>query len=246
MEWFKHKTGSRNDPDIAEAFDEFGDKAYSIFFMTLELYGREFNRLSDDGKLTLTKKTFARELRKSWATVEKLWRFYEKRQRFFLEIGEKTATIRIPKFINIASNWTARDKRKNDESPTEAPTEAPTAKEGEVEGEVDLKDFTSYEVPDDEKFRLPTVDELNNASVMKISKDLKIVCDELYKTKVFPKAHAFANAQIKKKKNRRAILHTLTKCLLKRDFEGNPWSYCEKIIQVENGNYNEADYQRTA
>ena len=52
---------------------------------------------------------------------------------------------------------------------------------------------------------------------------------------------------LKQGKNERAILHTLTRCYLKHQTQpftkkDSPWAYCIKIIQVENGNFNERDY----
>jgi len=131
VEWFKHSTRSHDDPDISEAMDEFGDKAYSIFFMVLEIYGEEFNRLKN-GNLTLSKKTWMRKLRKKWKLIENILSFYAECNRLEFTCNEKVATIKIPKFIEISSNWTVRINP----SPTEAPTEVPTAKEEESEEEL--------------------------------------------------------------------------------------------------------------
>ena len=50
---------------------------------------------------------------------------------------------------------------------------------------------------------------------------------------------------LKRKINPRTILHTLTRCHVKRKFdESGPWGYCVEIIKVEDGNYNERDYQK--
>ena len=51
MKWFKHFVGSYEDPDISDAEDEFGPTGYSAFFKILEIYGREFRRVDDDGYL---------------------------------------------------------------------------------------------------------------------------------------------------------------------------------------------------
>ena len=52
---------------------------------------------------------------------------------------------------------------------------------------------------------------------------------------------------LKQKKNKRALLHTLVRCYLKKEFESNSgaFGYCKKIIEVENGNYSERDYLKT-
>lgn len=134
MEWYKHSTGSHEDPDINELWDEFGDSGYVMFFIILEIYGKEYNALDSEGFLWLNLNYIARKCRKSSGKVKKFLRYCEEISRFSLKISndsEKKIGIKIPKFINISSNWTTRKKAE----PTEAPTETPTAKEVEVEEE---------------------------------------------------------------------------------------------------------------
>lgn len=97
-------------------------------------------------------------------------------------------------------------------------------------------------------FSLPSQEEINEASKKKITNELETVCEEIYQAGYFKKVHAFVNMMRKQKKNDRAILHTLTRCYLKgqiKKFNGNEaWAYCTKIIQVENGNFNEREHQK--
>jgi hypothetical protein len=72
-----------------------------------------------------------------------------------------------------------------------------------------------------------------------------MVCKKLTDEKIFPLAIKFKNSMLKENKNIRAILHTLSRCYLKKEFSAGAWAYCKKIIDIENGNYNEADYQKT-
>lgn len=136
MDWFKHKTGSHEDPDISDAEDEFGDSGYAIFFKTLEVYGREYRRLKD-GWLDLSKKKLCRNLRKKWKRTELVLNFYRKRGRILLEVNEKRIRFKIPKFIELVSNWTKRQDDLPTEGPTEEPTEEPQPIEEEEEEEVD-------------------------------------------------------------------------------------------------------------
>jgi len=124
MQWFKHQTNASSDPIIDEAEDKFGDAGYCIYFKILEIYGAEFGSLSG-GVLIISKSFVRRKLRKSWVKVEKVLRFYQENAKLSYEIVESRVHIRIPKFIEISSNWTKRQ----DTQPTEAPTEAPTARE---------------------------------------------------------------------------------------------------------------------
>jgi len=135
MDWFKHKTASHDDPDICDAEDIYGDSAYAIFFKLCELYGQEFTHL-DDGFLNVSQTFLRRKLRKSWAKVEQVLNFYQERNRICYKVEYGRIKIRMPKFIDLASNWVKR----NESQPTEAPTEAPTAKEVEVEVEEKKKE----------------------------------------------------------------------------------------------------------
>lgn len=132
MKWFKHSTGSHDDPDIADGEDLFGDAAYTVFFKTLEVYGEEYNHLAD-GWLDISKTFLRRKLKKSWAKVEQVLNFYKEKNRIIFTTTPDRISLKVPKFIEIASNWTIRENP----SPTEAPTEAPTAIE--VEEEVEKK-----------------------------------------------------------------------------------------------------------
>ena len=155
MEWFKHSTGSHEDPDISEAWEEFGDAGPVVFWTILEVYGLEFNHLDTDGYLTLPIRYWERKLRRPWLkkgkTLGECWssrgvdrgksrsyggvvvEFFRGRGRFEIRETPETVSIRIPKFIKIASNWTTRPKQQPTEVATEVATEAPHAIEVEEE-----------------------------------------------------------------------------------------------------------------
>lgn len=124
MEWFKHKTSAHSDPVISDAWDEFGDAAYVIWFVLLEVYGEQYKSSNPDKKLNVSKAFIKRKFRKSWTKVEQILNFYSTFGKLDLEITPKRVIIGIPKFTEILSNWTKRQTL----NPTEAPTEAPTAK----------------------------------------------------------------------------------------------------------------------
>jgi hypothetical protein len=110
----------------------------------------------------------------------------------------------------------------------------------EVEVEVEVKSKKK-----DELFKLPSKEDISESSILKLKGDLDKITKELYDSKIFPKVHTFKNQMLKKGKNERAIIHTLTRCYLKKEFINNdPWAYCTKIISVEDGNYNERDHNK--
>jgi len=91
----------------------------------------------------------------------------------------------------------------------------------------------------------PTKDEIENESAVKLKKDLQAASKEIYDKNIFPKVNAWVNTMRKSGKNDRAILHTLLRCIMKPPKE-SCWAYCTKIINIEDGNFNERDHQKTA
>lgn len=139
MDWFKHKTGSLDDPDFSAIIDKFGSDGYMMFFGLLEIYGREYSNIDSDNFLSIRLAFVARKLRKSSAKVQKFLNFCGKsisKPRFEYRIDGDILVYKAPDFIQLSSNWTIRNKK----LPTEAPTEAPPKNritEVEVEEEVD-------------------------------------------------------------------------------------------------------------
>jgi hypothetical protein len=97
--------------------------------------------------------------------------------------------------------------------------------------------------PADAPFILPSKEEIQESSDPKIEEYIQQVCARLYEEKIFPEVHAFKNKAIKKKSNGRGVLHVLTRCYIAKPKD--PWGYCQKIIAVEDGNYNARDYEKT-
>lgn len=102
----------------------------------------------------------------------------------------------------------------------------------------------SKEKPANTPFVLPSKEEIQESSDPKIEECIQQVCARLYEEKIFPEVHAFKNKMLKGKKNGRGVLHVLTRCYLAKPED--PWAYCQKVIAVEDLNYNERDYRKTA
>ena len=95
-----------------------------------------------------------------------------------------------------------------------------------------------------EPFRLPSKEEISEASIPMVKVMIGQVCKELYERGIFTKSNAFANKCLKSKANARAVLHTLI-----RVFHAKPekaWGYAVKVMSVEDGNFNERDFRKTA
>lgn len=99
----------------------------------------------------------------------------------------------------------------------------------------------------DESFRLPSQEEISESSILKLNEDLDKITYELYSKGIFPKVYSFKNKMLKDGKNERAIIHTLSRCYLKKKFKNDdPWAYCTQIINIEDGNFNEREYHKTS
>ena len=138
MQWFKHMTTSHQDPDISDAWDQFGDSGPLFFWNILEIYGREFNNVDEDGWLWISTSYLRRQTRKKLNSWRSLLSFYKLRQRILFKEDGKLTGIKVPKFIDISSNWTKRPKLKKEEEPTEVPTAI--EEEVEVEEEKRIKE----------------------------------------------------------------------------------------------------------
>ena len=136
MFWYKHLTNSHDDPDISDAMDKFGDFGYCGFFILLDLYGQEFNHINNDGFLRISKTFLQRKLRKRWTKVELLLNFFSKEisePRFLWSNNGNFIMLKVPKFIEVASNWTGRKIRKD----LQSSSVAPTAKEVDIEVDIE-------------------------------------------------------------------------------------------------------------
>lgn len=133
MEWFKHKTASHDDPDISDAWDKFGDAGYTVFFVMLEIYGQEFGHLKD-GWLSISETFLRRKLRKSSTKARQILNFYSERHRIEVDTDATTIRIRIPTFMDLASNWTRRPSRGTSDAPTAIEVEVEVEKKEEKKG----------------------------------------------------------------------------------------------------------------
>lgn len=164
MDWYQHSTGSHDDPDISDAIDEFGPAGYSVFFITLEIYGTEYNHVNSEGWLTISQTFLRRKLRISSTKAEQILNFYSERQRIMIKVEKNSISINCPKFIEIASNWTKRKKP----LPTEGlqrDNVVPTAKEEKKKRrrrEEEKINRTVFQIPSLEEIKAYCLERKNN------------------------------------------------------------------------------------
>jgi hypothetical protein len=77
-----------------------------------------------------------------------------------------------------------------------------------------------------------------------ILKKIDALSEQLYQSGQFPKVHAFKNKMLKQGVNKNALRHTLSQ-IKKQKIQGDScWPYGIKIIRIEDGNFNYADFQK--
>jgi hypothetical protein len=92
-----------------------------------------------------------------------------------------------------------------------------------------------------ESFTLPDIENIKKANAETVDKNLSEICSRLIDENIFKRAGAFKTTFEKKGKNKKAILHALTRTYQKGEFEKGAWGYAKHILNVENGNYNETE-----
>lgn len=95
-------------------------------------------------------------------------------------------------------------------------------------------------------FDPPTKDDIENAAEPKTMRYLNDMCKRLVAENIFPEAYEWKLQQLNLHKNYKAMLHALNRLYMASKVKEvkNPWAYLKKTIAVENGNYNEAEYNK--
>lgn len=104
MKWYKHISDSLDDPFIFDLMTKYGSDGYTVFFGTLEIYSREFHPESD-GNLVISWSFLRQKLRMSCSKIKKILMDIHK---WDVKDNGDTITIFIPKFIELADEWTQR------------------------------------------------------------------------------------------------------------------------------------------
>jgi len=236
LKWFKHISDSLDDPFIFDLIEEFGPIGYLIFFGTIELYAREFKPekdwfLSISFRLLTQKLQIKRPLR-----VKKVFLFIQKYNNWRIKHEGTKVSIYIPKFVEFLDDTTLKKLRairnKRLLNSGIIPESFPP-KDVDVDVDVDVKRLKPPASAAPKKFTPLKKPQEDPSEIEKL-------CHEIYDKKIFSKVHQWKNKMIKDRQNEKAIYHTLVRCLKKEKLKDG-WSYCNKIIQAENGNYNEAE-----
>lgn len=161
------------------------------------------------------------------------------------EEREKQAKFLESQSLKGKKSAEARINRGSNRGSTGVPTEGQPSFSSSFSSSFSLKDKDLKE-GENAPFKMPTKEEIQEASEPMILEFVETISIQLHKEKIFREVFAFKNKMLKAKKNPRAILHTLCRAYVKREFEETPWAFCQKIIEIESGKYNARDYGKTA
>lgn len=253
MKWFKHLAGSLKDSIIFDAVELFGSDAYMVFFGTLELLADEFDETRPGiARISIKKMTSFFQISRQ-KTVRILQHFDQiaikdptKKRAFLATIEKDFVTINCPRFVELLDNHTNNTKGKTCKLVVSDSQETLT-QEVEAEADIDskekdLKAPPSIEILEPETGTLDP-EEVERTVIMDMAitmvNDTTIEIANLLSQDGFKKTYAWIQRQRNLHMNPRAILHTLRQC--QKYHPDNPWSYCSRIIEIENGNFNERD-----
>jgi len=226
LKWFQHSVDSHDDPDISDAWDEFGDAAVVVFWVLLEIYGREFNNLDEEGKLTISKTFLRRKLRKSWTKAQQILNFYQKKNRIFHSTNGDDVTILVPQFIEIASNWTKRPKPEKNPNLC-SPSVAPTAiEEKKKRIEENITKEPAVAVPSSKHFKDNTGE---------LREQIETHCTTISKLPTKKKFNPWQFVQecANKKQHPAAIEYVLTGLIKAWPTVSDPWPYANAAMKIE-------------
>lgn len=225
--------------------DRFGNDGYSLFYQTLEILGkseRHFFDFSDE----LDWLFYVSEMGVSEEKTVEILDYCVRLRAFDKELYEKKVLWSDNFVENLKAVYDKRTINLPEKpfSESETPITEPEIPEKDVSDTGSTQSIVEESKEEKSLSACLTQEEISEGSDILIDKALKDICEHLYKEYGFKKVHAFRNKALKEKKNKRAILHALTRCKIKMDIEGlkEPWGFCNKIIQVENGNFNESDH----
>ena len=241
MKWFKHISDSLDDPFIFDLIQKHDAEGYLIFFGIIEIYAREF-KTELGWNLTTTLPYLRRKLdRTRNKPITNVLETIKKSGKWSIVINGDCVSIFIPKFKELMDESTLKKLRDNEKSFRNGSGIIPKTAGTDLEAEADKEEYINIKAAD-APFEIPTKEELSESSIVKTNGDMEKVCKQLYDAKIFPEVHAFRNKMLKAKKNEKAILHALCHCYLLAPRD--PWPFCKKILDVEDGNYNEKDHTR--
>lgn len=237
MKWYKHISDSLDDPFIFDLMSKHGSDGYLVFFGVLEIYSREFKPdLSWNLSVSLSylkqkfHKTHKQLITNPLQTISNSG-------KWDVVINGDQVTIFIPKFTELLDEWTARKiGSKSGVTPEILKRNIDTDKELDKDLDKEKLKEKVTRLPD--KPKAETTDPEKQPVFEKLKELMIKFPDQRYQHNIqeFVKANWF--------KNDKAIEHCLNQLLISKKTVPYPRKFLEKILSVENGNFNEREFQQ--
>lgn len=274
MKWFKHLSRALYDDMIFEAIEKFGGDGYMVFFGTLEMMSDGFDvNHPGECRISIKKMTGIYQISRQKLTKilaffdQKSKEELTKDKSFSATIEKDTVYLRCHRLADLCDEHTQKLLKKNRESIGSQSGFTPSIEVRSKNKELESKDKSSLKAdePETPKPESPPPEARDKIKILRpdimppgpdqIQRDLILemsvamvndttvnVVNELVKSKIFSKAIEWLTRQRNMRRNPRAILHVLKQCLTYKPDKA--WAYCDSIIEVENGNFNEQEHIR--
>lgn len=167
IKWFKHISDSLDDPFIFDLIKQHGADGYLVFFGTLEVYAREFKtrrgwklEVSTD---FLRSKLGYKDEQKMFSVLKSI----SDEKKWEININENRILIKVPKFNELADNYTLKKSAESGRTPDVHSTdkvatykEVDKDKEEDTEKNKTLEQDSKIAPTKSKKFKKPTIEEL--------------------------------------------------------------------------------------
>jgi len=224
MKWFKHISDSLDDPFIFELMTLFGGDGYLVFFGVLEIYSREF-KTEPGWKLKVTRAYLRQKLQKRQDTlIMNCLKHIQNSGKWQVDFIGQQVIIFIPKFTEIIDEWTSRKLV----SKSGVAPEILSVKQ--KQSKIQNKDKS---IPAD--ISTETIEPKKQLVLEKLKETMLKFPDSRYQRSI----ELFVQANWNK--NDDAIIHCLSQLINSKKPISYPKSYLEKVLGIENGNFNERE-----
>lgn len=111
MKWFKHLSGSRNNPDIYSLREHYGGEGVDIFWSTIELFAERYE--GNEPTISGSKGYFRDQIPGySIRKILKVWEFFSENSRetwqFFLKNQDEVITLSIPYLKQLTDEYSRK------------------------------------------------------------------------------------------------------------------------------------------
>lgn len=152
MRWFKHLTSARHDEAMAELLDEFGAEGYGMWWIILEMIGRQMDK---------TNKCSARYSLKKWSKAcivstkkfQKVVSFLSKLEKLSIKTCQKNSNfliIECPNLLKFRDEYSKKSRQAPDKRQTKSGV-TPEQKQKQKQKDISLGQRSINQIPEPNK-----------------------------------------------------------------------------------------------